>query len=384
MIAIKRWIGSLLIVVLCLPLSGCWDYRGLNKISIVTGVAIDRQEESRRYHLTIETIDFSAAGKESAGKPQIVETEGTTIYDAVRNAKKRLAKKLYFGDIKVIVISSQIAREEGINSVLDWFLRDIELRQTATPIISQEKTAKEILTANGVDDKIISEEIEKMIDDDKKNTASTKKVASYQVFDVLQGDKETSLLLPAIHCIPNQEKKVVELNGVAVFKEDKLQGYLSPEETHYYLFGADEIAGGIITFPFAKQESRNQDNFSLEITNNKTKKSYTYDGNRIKVLFDIKTAAYLGEAGTELDDLKMDTLEKIRSTAALTLTQKIENVIKKGQLELGCDIFGVGTMIHKSDPALWYKLRDNWAYYVQTIEVEIRPELVILNTGMTK
>ena len=175
MIAIKRWISSLLIVVLCLPLSGCWDYRGLNKISIVSGVAIDRQEDTKSYHLTIETIDFSAAGKESSGKSQLVETEGVTIYDAVRNAKKRLAKKLYFGDIKVIVISSQIAREEGINSVLDWFLRDIELRETTNPIISQEKTAKEILAANGVDDKIISEEIEKMIDSDKKTTASTKK-----------------------------------------------------------------------------------------------------------------------------------------------------------------------------------------------------------------
>ena len=384
MIAIKRWISSLLIVVLCLPLSGCWDYRGLNKISIVSGVAIDRQEDTKSYHLTIETIDFSAAGKESSGKSQLVETEGVTIYDAVRNAKKRLAKKLYFGDIKVIVISSQIAREEGINSVLDWFLRDIELRETTNPIISQEKTAKEILAANGVDDKIISEEIEKMIDSDKKTTASTKKIASYQVFDVLQGDKGTSLVLPAIHCVPNQEKKVVELNGVAVFKEDKLQGYLSPEETHYYLFGADEIAGGIITFPFEKKDSRKQDNFSLEIAKNKTKKSYVYDGNRIKVFFDIKTTAYLGEVGTDLDDLKMDTMEKIKSTATLTFTQKMESVIKKGQLELGCDIFGIGTMIHKSDPALWYKLRENWDYYVQTLEVEIRPELVISNTGLTK
>lgn len=378
---IKRLISVVLIIGICIPLSGCWNYRGLNKVSIVTGVAIDRNTENNNYQLTIETIDVSSAGKEGTGKSQLVEGEGKTIFEAVRNAKKRLVKKLYVSDVKVIVISNQIARQEGIKSSLDWFIRDAETRETAIPIISQEQTAKEILAAGGVDDKIISEELEKIIDSDRKITASAKKIASYQTFNILQSGKETALVLPAVHCTSNKDKKVVELNGTAVFKEDKLQGYLSPEETRYYLFAVDEIAGGIMTFPL---NQNNQDNLALEISKNKTKKSYSYDGNRLKVFLDINTTAKLGEVNFDVDILEKNNIEEIKSAFTSAFMQRVETVIKKGQIEFNCDIFGVGTMIHKSDPALWYKLKENWDYYIQTMEVEIRPEVVIVNTGLTK
>lgn len=378
---IKRLISIVLIIGICIPLSGCWNYRGLNKVSIVTGVAIDRNTENNNYQLTIETIDVSGAGKEGTGKSQLVEGEGKTIFEAVRNAKKRLSKKLYVSDVKVIIISNQIARQEGIKPSLDWFVRDAETRETAIPVISQEKTAKEILAASGADDKIISEELEKIINSDRQITASTKKIASYQTFNILQSGKETALVLPAVHCTSNKDKKVVEVNGTAVFKEDKLQGYLSPEETHYYLFAVDEIAGGITTFPLNQE---NQDSLALEISKNKTKKSYSYDGNRLKVFLDISTTAMLGEVNFDIDILKKNNIEEIKSAANLAFLQRIEAVIQKGRMEFNCDIFGVGTMIHKSDPVLWSKLKENWDYYIQTMEVEVRPEVVIVNTGLTK
>lgn len=380
-ILIKKLITIVLLIGICIPISGCWNYRGLNKVSIVTGVAIDRNTDNDNYHLTVETIDVSTSGKEGTGTSQLVEGEGKTIFEAIRNAKKRLSKKLYVSDVKVIVISNQIARQEGIKSSLDWFMRDAETRETAIPVISQEKTAKEIFTAGGVDDKIISEELEKIIEGDRETTASTRKIANYQTFNILQSGNETALVLPAVHCTSNKDKKVVELNGTAVFKEDKLQGYLSPEETSYYLFAVNEIAGGIMTFPLSPEH---QDSIALEISKNKTKKSYSYDGNHLKVFLDVNTTAKLGEVNFDIDTLKDNNVEKIKSAANLAFLQNIQAVIKKGQMEFDCDIFGVGTMIHKSDPALWYKLKDNWEQHIQTMEVEVRPKFVIVNTGLIK
>lgn len=383
-IVIKRFVSVLCMVVLCPLLSGCWNYQGLNEISIVSGVAVDRKADDNKYQLTVEVFDLAAAGKDGGVKSQIVEVEGETIYEAVRNAKKRLAKKLYFGDIQLVVISNQIAREEGIQPVLDWFMRNEKPRETLSTVISQEKTAKEILTASGIDHKIVSEEIEKILDADNKLTASTKNIDTYKALNILQGEKETALVLPAVHCTDNQEKKVVEVNGVAVFKADKLQGYLSPEETHYYLFAIDEVEGGILTFPFYEKNQKDQDNLSFEISKNKTKKSYSYDGNRLKVIFDIKTTTALGEVGGDIDVFKKDNVEKIKATATWVFAQRLEKVIKKVQTEFGCDVFGVGTMIRKKDPVLWSKLKENWADYIQNMEVEVRPEIVIINTGLMK
>lgn len=381
MSAIKRWISSICLVVVCALLSGCWNYQGLNKISIVSGVAIDKKEDDNKYQLTIETFDLSGGGKENQIKSQIIETEGETIYEAVRNAKKRLAKKLYFGDIQLVVISDKIAREEGIQSVLDWFMRNEKPRETVTTVISQEKTAKEIITASGVDHKVISEEIERILDDDSKYTASSRNIDTYKALNIVQGEKQTALVLPAVHCTMNHDKKVVEINGAAVFKGDKLQGYLSPDETRYYLFAVDEIEGGLLTFPF---NQKNQDNLTFQVESNKTKRSYTYDENHLKVYLDSKIIVYLGEVGTDIDVLKKENIEKIKSAAKLVFAQRLQTVIKKVQTEFGCDVFKLGTMIHKKDPALWSQLEENWDDYIKTMEVEIRPEFVIVNTGLLK
>lgn len=380
-IVIKRLFSIILIICLCSLLSGCWNYQGLNKISIVSGVAIDKNPDNQNYQLTIEVFDLSGSAKEGGTKPQIVETEGATIYDAVRNAKKRLTKKLYFSDMQLVVISNQIAREEGIQSLLDWFMRNEKPRETFSTVISQEKTAKEVLTASGVDHKIVAEEIEKILDADNRTTASTKNIDTYKVINILQDNKKSAVVLPAVHCVSNQDKKVVEVNGIAIFKAGKLQGYLSPEETRYYLFAVDEIEGGILTFPLKEEE---KDILTFEIFKNKTKKSYVYDGNRLKVYYDIKTTAALGEVGADIDVSKKDNIDKIKTVAATVFSNRLQTVIKKVQTEFGCDVFEIGTMIHKKDPALWSQLEENWDVYFQGIDVEVRPEFEIINTALTK
>lgn len=377
---IKRLISIVLIIGICIPLSGCWNYRGLNTISVFSGIAIDRNEKNNSYQLTIEFIDFSEVDKKEQNKSQLVEVEGKTIFEAIRNAKKKLSKKLYMGDVKLIIISNQIARDEGVKDILDFFIRDAEIRETIVPVISQEETAKEILLSGGIDNKIISEELVKIIKNDWQKTASTKNINLCASFNVLHGDEKIPLVLPAVHCAVNKNKKVVELNGTAIFKEDKLRGYLSPEETFSYLLTVNQMNRGLITFPL----HNSKDTITLEISKNKTKMSYSYDKNHLKIFLDVSATAKISEVNFDFDVSNKENIEEIKSAANLVSMQKIDALIKKSQKELNCDILEIGSMIHKSDPTLWYKLKENWDDYIQTMEVEIKHQFVIENTGLIK
>lgn len=375
---IKRIFSILLIVIFSMFISGCWNYHGLNEISIVAGVAVDRNIDNHQYLLTIEIFDLS--GKNGVSKSQIIESEGKTIYEAIRNAKKRLAKKLYFSDMQLLVISNQIAREEGIQDLLDWFIRNEQPRENFSVVISQESTAKEILISNAVDHKVVSEEIERIIDGDNKVTASTKNIDMYKIINELEKENPV-FALPAIHCVSNQDKKVVEVNGIAIFKSDRLKGYLSPEETRYYLFAVDEIEGGILTFPLNEKE---EDSLSFEIFKSKTKKSYDYDGQRIKVYLDIKTTVALGENAKEIDLAKKENIDQIKTVAAMVFSDRLKTVIEKTDKEFHCDIFEFGKIINKKDLTDLAHLGQNWSEYPENIEIEIRPEFEIINTGLIK
>jgi spore germination protein KC len=73
----------LLVVVLAaniMLLSGCWNYREIDKLAIVAGVAIDRDPETNRFLMTTEIIDLKSSGKEVEIKSQKIATDRKGSY----------------------------------------------------------------------------------------------------------------------------------------------------------------------------------------------------------------------------------------------------------------------------------------------------------------
>ncbi len=56
----------------------------------------------------------------------------------------------------------------------------------------------------------------------------------------------------AFHTVLNNTKLIDEANGISVFKDQKLVGFLTPEESKYYLFAVDKIRGGLFSFPYGE------------------------------------------------------------------------------------------------------------------------------------
>ena len=163
----KKIASSLLILLLLIPLSGCWDYRGLDELTIVTGVAIDKKPEEDIYQLTYEIVDLIEPIKEKGPNRKLIESEGKTIFEAVRNAKRRVSNKLYFGHSELIIICEEIARNEDLNVVLDFLPGTSECRETINVVVSQ-KTARDIIASEGIGHTVISNEILEILEDDKK------------------------------------------------------------------------------------------------------------------------------------------------------------------------------------------------------------------------
>ncbi len=373
----KKTTCSLLILSLVFLLSGCWNYRGLNEMSVVIGIAVDKAPESGCYHLTFEIVDLSSSMRDKGAQSKIIESEGKTIFDSVRNAKKRVNNKLYIGQTQIVVFSEEIARSEDLSGITDWFLRDSEMRETIYVLISQEKTAREIIASKGIGQGIVSNEIREIVENDKVSTSSILDVEFYQVFNTLRVEGK-SLTLPELHTVINNDETVVEANGTAVFKGNKMIGHLTPEESKYYLFAINEIKGGILTLSSAGD---GRTDISLEISENSTKSSFKYIDGKIEILIHTDTTVFLGEImvhNNALDDKQIAALE---ADAEAKLEASISQVVQRVQSEYGSDIFGFGSMIYKKDFRLWNKLKPTWDEQFKTLEVEVESDIHILNSG---
>ncbi len=379
----KKIIKIFLIILLafsCLPLYGCWDYVGLNEIGIVIGLAIDKDTDTNMYKLTYEIVDLQKSTKDQGTQTILTESEGSTLFEAVRNAKSRSATKMFFGSMEIFIISEQIAKEEGIEKCMDLFLRDAEPRETINVLISQEQTAKDLLEVKGITNSITSTEIKTIIKKDHQATSKTGDVEIFEVYEILKHEG-WQLTLPAFHVVSNDDKQTVESNGVALFDGDKLIGYLSPDETFYFLFVMDEVLGGVIVINDDKQ-----DLISLEINTCKTKSSYEYDEEKDQfiVTIEVQMDAFLGEYNLCCDELNDYMIEEIQKKADEELSKRIKTIIKKVQTEYVSDIFGFGNLIYRKDPKLWDKVSKDWNRYFTEIAVEIKPQIHITNTGAMK
>lgn len=379
-VALKKLMVIITLIIICLPLYGCWDYVGLNEVGIVIGVAVDKDINTGNYKLTCEIIDLQNSSKEKGTKTTLVETEGVSLFDAVRNAKKRSATKMFFGTMEILIISEQIAKEEGIENSIDLFIRDAEPRETINVLISQEKTAKDLLKVKGITNSILSTEIKTIIKKDHQITSKTGDIEMFQVYEILS-DYGWQLTLPAFHAVMNNEQQTVESNGIAIFNGDKLIGYLSPDDTFYYLLATDEVQGGVFAFNYS-----DNDTITLEINTTKTKTSYVYDKekDKFKMTIELAEEVFIGECKLRANDHSSDLVEEIQKKAQEDLSKEIKRVIKEVQTKYISDIFGFGNLIYRKDPDLWDKVSKDWDKYFAEMEIEVKPTIKIVNTGFIK
>lgn len=373
----KKIIAVILIICICASFSGCWDYVSLNEIGIVTGVAIDKEGDN--YKLTLEAVDLVKSNKQTGMKPLYVECEGKTIIEAVRNSKSISASKMFWGHIHILIISEQIAKEEGVSGCLALFLRDAEPRETINVIISQEKTAKDLIVAQGLTTALNALELREIVTEDHEVTSKTGDVQLYQAVDVLNIPGR-ELVLPAFRIIKNDNFYTAQSNGVYIFKEDKLIGYLSPEDTFFYLFVINEVNGGIFSMQLKEDK---EDMTSFEINGSKTKMDYEYDEDKdkFKINIEIETDVFLAERSLMQETYNQKEIEKIQKEAGKYLEESIKSVIKKVQTEYDSDIFGFGNLIYRKNPKLWNKVSKDWDRYFKELDVEIKANVQIKNTA---
>ncbi|WP_312643647.1 Ger(x)C family spore germination protein [Hydrogenoanaerobacterium sp.] len=372
---LKKFFIYLLLVLCMFLFSGCWNYIEINEQANVSGIAIDKGQNGKKYHITAELISISSGEKGAGVSTSIVEADGNTILETIRRMISISSKKLYFGHCRVMVLSKDIA-EEGIAPILDFAMRDAELRLTIDLVISKADTAKEILMQKPILEKIVSYEIDEMLQTNYKILYESQKAQAYQFNNVLGADG-ISPVVPAFEVVKtNKEETTFKLSGIAIFNEDKLIGFLDEDETKTFLFVRNKVKDGVLSIQINDAED---DFIAIEIFGNKTK---------------VKPVKQDGELSIEIETQTDMSIEQISANNKMTqqefedvftaqLEQKMIGVIHKVQKDFKVDIFGFGNMINQKNPKLWEEYQSNWDETFKTLKVKVKSKVEVKSSGTT-
>lgn len=315
----KKIFKITIFIIILFTLSGCFNYKEINDYAIVSGISIDENKEKSvdKYKVGIQIMNAKKDEESDSSLITFYEASGKTIYDALEKIMLDSPKELYLGHNEVIVISEDLLKKENPLNYLDYFMRDPESEKDAAVMVSKEKDASSIL-------KIITP-LETL---PSKNLRSTLSVADNfsGILTVVTIDEfisdlsnpRTEAIIPSVKIkgkINNGEKmdNIKESNPntkltfdtLAYFKNNKLKGYLSTNESVGYNFLANVAKENYVN---VKCDSKNY--ATLRLINNNFKEKLYYENNNPIINIETKINADLLEYNCKSDFLNDDKVIK--------------------------------------------------------------------------
>ena len=122
---------SFIIMLLC----GCYDYRELNDMSIVSSIGISY--ENNEYVVSLEITESVKSSNDSSISTKIVKGQDKLIANAFSKAMKNSNKQVYMELVKVLVLSEDVAKE-GILPVIDYIIMSTNINSNYRMVVTKD------------------------------------------------------------------------------------------------------------------------------------------------------------------------------------------------------------------------------------------------------
>lgn len=373
---LKRLLLAFISLVLLFSIMGCWNYSEVDDMSIIAGVAIDKDGSAGKLLVTVEMVDTKEGMKSSQAGFKMATLSGETMFGIVRNMISITGKKLFWSHSKAIILSEEVARA-GVIKVIDWYNRDTETRSDAYIFVSKEKTAQEVMSLNSATESILSYGLAQQMRTEG-NVSTAPVVEIWDFIDKLETSGEYAIA-PLIYIHEQKGQKSPRVSGTAVFSMDKMVGTLNGEETKYMLFAKNELKGGVLVI----NDESGVPSFSLEILSNTTKIKPVWVKGKLQIKINTITHTGLDEVMNPEEFTGLDSKKTIEKRAGEELQKNILSVIQKVQQEYHADIFGFGELIHEKMPRTWNKIEKDWNQKFIDIEVVVTSKVIIDSSAKT-
>lgn len=385
----KVIISSVLIIMLGLLVSGCWNRREMNDLAIAVGMGIDKAEDGQ-YEVLVQVVDPSevSARKPSGNRAPVTlySAKGGTVFQAIRRMTTITPRKVYFSHLRIFVFGEELARE-GISKPLDFLTRDQELRTNFYIVVGRGTTARDILNFYTPLDKIPANKMYQSLEVSDRSWAPTISVRLDDLIaDLTSSGKEavlTGILIKGDN-EKGKEKENVELietsallkySGIAMFRGDKLVGWMNESESKGNSYLTDNLENTYIQLP-----CKSGGKAGVEVIRSKTKVKARMTEDRPSIDVSLHTEANIADVECDLDTSKQTTLHELEQTAAQTMISHAKKALARAQAE-ETDIFGFGEAVHRAYPGYWRRHKEEWPRLFKELPVNIQVEFYIRRTG---
>lgn len=402
----KGWIKGMCTLLIFPLLSGCWDRIEIEDRAIVLGMSIDvagsdegkKEEEIAHKHDDLPipdrdmikvAIQIALPGRIPLGPGDgggggggstketvwVVGLAGHTMADAVANIQQEISSKLFFGHLRIVVVSEAVAKK-GIEDINLFLRRHAEVRTTSWMVVSKGK-AETLLKAAPKLERVPTLYLLSTLEEGvKMGKLPLDFLAAFWARSSKKG-QEGFLLY-----VEKEKGENINIAGIALFNHERLVEVINPFESVAFLGIRGENPAGhpvIIGVP-----GTNGTVTVHTIKRNSKIKSKIIDGTpTFTVVSEIEFQ--LDEKSTKEIVINQEMLKKLEDLLSQRLNNNFRELIKHTQAHRS-DIIGFGEILRAKESKYWnqqIKTKEKWQEVYTDAKVDVHVKAIIRRVGMT-
>ena len=365
--------GAAAVLAAALLLSGCGKAalpyaREMGDMALLRTMGVDAEEEAGQVRVTVSTGKRAAGLQGESQPPLILSAGGESLSAACLSMQGLSDSYVFYGYVDQLLLGEEAALE-GVEPVLDYFSRDVELGLGAQVWLVRGGTAQAAIEAGG--ETGVDSRLSTLQTDSEMGAAGITRTAG-EVFSSLL--EQGCAYLPALRAAGPEETEgqtVLLEDGYGVLRDGKLAGYLDGESAKGLELLTGQTAEDIIEvdLPSGRAVAR--------ITEVSTRCEPVFQGEELTGLrLYCRAAAELAEFHEPMDQGELAQLrEALEEREGLRLRQVMEQL-----RAWGTDCTALGSQVAQANPARWEKLRGEWEERFSTIPYEVSVQVSVSRT----
>ena len=404
----SRFLLVVALVAVTVLLTGCNGARETDEVVFVIAIGLDRADEGM-VKVTYQIAVSRALGMEASDAKQTASTITITapsLAEARNLLKTTIGRSPNLSHNKVFVIGEEMARQ-GVADAIAPLNRFREFRGTMYLLTVQNGSAEEFLTKlKPVLEIIPSKYIETMMltaDEagyyppsflhEFYNRLTGKSAAPYTALvaiNPMTGQSKPSGTKTASEKIDEYTAGNIPMKGassptnfagMALYKEDKMVGVLTTEETRMFQMLSGDFTHGFLSVT-DPQVPKKGININLRLGESPKIKATMVDGRHqfdVTILLEGEVTAIASGINYERPDLR----EQLEQHVSGIIKRDMLKIIDKTQL-LGTDVVGFGFHARRLYPTYseWEKIAQTWTKDYTAAEINITVKTKIRRTGL--
>lgn len=367
---------KLIILLLTVMTAGCAETKTIERMGLITTIGYDLAEDGKILtSMVLLQIDPEATQNSTLITGEAYTSKGARIIGDLKSPKK-----LESGQLRVALYSEEIARQ-GIISLADTLARDPSISDL-TYLAVVEGNVKDLLHQKNKHFSDVSQLIYKELDQNIKGEAIPSSTLQESIHDYYSAGIDP--VLPTLEALNGQ----IKISGLALFKDDKMVGKISPRQAFYLKLINDRYEAGSLELTINKeglQASKSEQTEKLAVVLDTINSSSDIDLlNKEKLEFQlkIKISSRLLEVNQSIDLKNPKQLKMLEKKMKAKIQQEVESLVAYAKAK-DSDPFGFGE-VYRSRVRHSNLTHPQWSEMYKDSKVNVVIDFKILRTGVVE